>query len=402
MDGNLARISQRSVVRGRNRLEYRDRALLGATLVRCGGVAPAKLADSVLRFRGDVSDEASVQINAPWLLFDDANPFVLPPTHCTFQQSGLDKVVRLHWVEDAFSHVSERFWPHDTGTATPGVHQLHGGYWIGVGQLTSDLEPTLATLKQNAVAVHSSRFVVLDLRGDTGGDDAYGVRLAAFLYSRGGLLRSELSEQHCDSVFRASTENLRALQSAVPRLQTLGDFEGADQISLAVIRMKAALTHHDRFTASNCASGSESRHDEPEPANHVPLVLLLTDAACYSSCLNTVALFRRLGAIQIGQPTGAGSHYSEVRAALLPSGLSRFATVMAVMTNMPKTIGPFYPAFPFDRDMNDTASLEEWVRSTVLQALAGTANASSDREQDGSSENQRDLRYGTLHSGLEC
>jgi hypothetical protein len=96
-------------------------------------------------------------------------------------------------------------------------------------------------------------------------------------------------------------------------------------------------------------------------------LFVLTDAACFSSCIKTVGDFLKLGAAQIGEPTGAVTHYSEVRELVLPSGLSTFSTLMAIMTESPLRIGPFVPKYEFDGDIADTAALEKWVQELALQ-----------------------------------
>ncbi|HET6971352.1 MAG TPA: hypothetical protein VFH92_09520, partial [Phenylobacterium sp.] len=99
-------------------------------------------------------------------------------------------------------------------------------------------------------------------------------------------------------------------------------------------------------------------------------VFVLTDAVCFSSCLQAVEFFRNLGAVQLGQPTGADTHYSEYRQITLPSGLSTFSTLAAMIPAAPRNIGPYTPRDAYDGDIADTAAVEAWVRDLVSRAPA--------------------------------
>jgi hypothetical protein len=93
--------------------------------------------------------------------------------------------------------------------------------------------------------------------------------------------------------------------------------------------------------------------------------VLLTDNACFSSCLIVADNFRRLGALHVGQATDAATHYFEVREERLPSGLSYFSTLQAFSPLTQPQIGPFTPRITYDGDMADTAALEAWIARTV-------------------------------------
>jgi hypothetical protein len=80
-----------------------------------------------------------------------------------------------------------------------------------------------------------------------------------------------------------------------------------------------------------------------------------------------VDFFRKLGAIQAGDMTGSDTHYSEVREIVLPSGLSTFSTLDAIMPDAPPQIGPFAPDFTFTGDIADTDAVQQWIQQTVLR-----------------------------------
>lgn len=96
-------------------------------------------------------------------------------------------------------------------------------------------------------------------------------------------------------------------------------------------------------------------------------LILLTDNACFSSCLDVTEDFRDLGALHVGQTTDADTRFMEVREQYLPSGYSLFSTLQAVSSDVPRGLGPYDPKVVYDGDIADTAALEAWITHTVLQ-----------------------------------
>jgi hypothetical protein len=96
-------------------------------------------------------------------------------------------------------------------------------------------------------------------------------------------------------------------------------------------------------------------------------LVLLTDRACFSSCLLKAGLFRIIGAVHIGEATDFSTRYMEVRPLPLPSGLGTFATLQKVAFGAPARLGPFDPEIPFPGRMDDTPALERWVVETVVK-----------------------------------
>ena len=94
-------------------------------------------------------------------------------------------------------------------------------------------------------------------------------------------------------------------------------------------------------------------------------LILLTDNACFSSCLAVTDDFRTLGALHVGQTTDAATWYVDVREEYLPSGYSMFSTLQAISGDT-KAVGPYEPALRYKGDIADTAALEGWISKTVV------------------------------------
>ena len=97
-------------------------------------------------------------------------------------------------------------------------------------------------------------------------------------------------------------------------------------------------------------------------------LVLVTDRACFSSCLIAADEFRRLGAVHAGEATDRSTRDMEVREIKLPSGLRTFSTLMKLALGS-GDYGPYSPHVPYPGSMDDTEALKAWV--AALPADAG-------------------------------
>jgi hypothetical protein len=253
--------------------------------------------------------------------------------------------VTLRWTTIARTKLRDTYGKPVTGQAGFGLRPTDdGGYWIALEHLTKPAQAVIDAAKAATSALRAARYVVIDLRGNGGGNDLYGRQLANLLYgdayAAAVLGPMPSGDGECKSAWRASPDNLTAM--------------GRDR---ARPRATGPLT---------CPQPPRPRV-VPAPLIHAP-VLVLTDVACFSSCISTVDFFRKLGAIQIGQSTNADTHNAEVRSITMPSGLSMFTTLQAILPDGPYRFGPFLPAHAFEGDIADTAAVTRWITDQVLPA----------------------------------
>lgn len=350
------------------------RDLTGAELVSCDGRPAEAFATQALAFHATPGVEAFRVLFGGWVLVDDGNPFVRRPSQCVFRQGGALVTQPMTWTDIAEADLRARYWKRNFGEAGFGVRKAGSGYWIAVGELSAKAQPVIDAAKAEAEAIRQAPFVVVDLRGNGGGDDAYGMALAQVLYGAPyveAVLGPESGPGDCATSFRASSGNLKALGHAARAFEKSGDQAGMRAYDKAVADIRAAQARGQAFSApTKCPPRGAPKSGAGLSLAHGPVLLLLTDAACFSSCIGTVDFFRRLGAAQVGQPTAGDTHYSEYRQETLPSGLSFFSTLQALTPDMPAHIGPFAPRISFDGDMADTKALEAWVAGPVLAAVS--------------------------------
>ena len=337
--------------------------LQGARIAECDGRKSDALARDVLHYLTNVDVPAMLSIYGGWLLIDQGNPFMSRPKSCTFERNGQQVVVDLNWKRIARSELLEHHWHRAYGAAGFGVRPSGAGYWLALQELTPRAQAVIDAVAREAAQIRAAQYVVVDVRGNGGGDDHYARLLAEQLYGEAyvsAVLGPENSAAGgCDEVYRASAGNLDSLLADAGRLRD--DPAAASGYHKAAEAIRAALAKGQAMAGDlSCRARAPPAGKRPAPLEHNP-VFILTDAACFSSCLQAVQFFRRLGAQQIGQETGADTHYAEVREIVLPSGLGTFSTLRAIMPDYPPAIGPFSPVLGYEGDIADTAALERWT-----------------------------------------
>jgi hypothetical protein len=343
----------------------------GARIVSCDGRAFDEIAHEAVGFRTDATVDATLVIQGAWALTDDGNPFVVRPKACVFESDGKTVSVPLKWTAIPRTRLVGEIWKRPYGAAGFGLRASGQGFWVGVQALDPRAQASVDAVAARQGEVRAAPWLVVDLRGDGGGDDSYAQALAVAVYGaervRAALGQGPTEGGGCDSVFRASPANIAETERLAGVFEAQGDAVGAGAYRRAIVKMKAAAAAGHALTGPLACPSDAAKAAPPGPALMRGRVFVLTDAVCFSSCLQAVEFFRALGAVQIGQATGADTRYSEYRQVTLPSGLSAFSTLQAVMPDHPRRIGPYVPDIPYDGDMADTGALEAWVQSLSSQ-----------------------------------
>jgi len=277
----------------------------------------------------------------------------------------------LNWEKIGYYEYFTNYMKDRFGQAGFGVRPSHDGHWISMQELDPRAQPVIDAVKAQAEQIRSAPYVVIDVRGNGGGSAAYGRALAEALYGTdyvASILGPSYGEKgNCAEAFRASSGNIEALSAEAPKFRKSGNVHAAEAYTDAIRAMKAAHAAGRALTASLVCPKRPPQRAAGAASLMRGKVFVLTDALCFSSCIGTVDYFRRLGAIQVGQATGADTHYTEVREIVLPSGLSTFSTLQAMDPDSPRNIGPFEPQFEFDGDIADTAALETWIADKLAK-----------------------------------
>ncbi|MBK8196919.1 MAG: peptidase S41 [Acidobacteria bacterium] len=347
---------------------------VGARLVSCDGVeAQAFAADRVGRFRGRWDMDAQKLTQAPWLFRDTGNPWVAKPQECLFEAGGQTQAYRINWHPLTLDELGQKL----DAVRPPMRIDIYlkalgdGGYWIALPDFTGDpdatLYPKLSALMDEIAAkqadLRAAPYVVLDLRDNGGGSSRWSQIVADALWGEGWIAAHPVPASTSVD-WRASPANLAALEPYVEQFRQAGDPVMINWIEQVVGGLRRAMEAGEPYWVD--VSGEETEASVEAGAPPVSLtdgkVFVLTDAACFSACLDAVDLWKSAGAIQIGQVTGADTVYIENREADLASGFAGLSLSMKVYrgrsrgNNEPQVPEIFYPG-----DLGDDGAVEAWV-----------------------------------------
>lgn len=341
------------------------RSLKGAAFIGCEGKSADELGrERIGAFTADWSIRAQRVRNAPRLLIDDGNPFLRPVRECLLQTAqGVTKVV-LSWTAISSGELQKRYVSAvDFGEAGYVVRQFEGGSWIGLESLDDRSLPVIEEVRKQIADIQRSRILVLDVRRNGGGNSAFADQLARVLFGDRYVeaVDPEASADMCTQVWRISPGNIETVKHYLVKYGPTLGAAYVRETSRLIATMKAGLKKGAPFAApAPCAAKRAEGGGRPGWPVRFKL-LLLTDGACFSSCLKLVEEFRKLGATQVGEATDGETRYTEVREEKLPSGLSVFSTLQAYDPSLPPRFGPFQPDYHFPGDIADTHAIERWI-----------------------------------------
>ncbi len=324
----------------------------------------------IAQFRGDPSLEAIRASAALWLLTDDSNPFLIRPSRCRFAKPGLQpQDVVLHWHPALTARVRtavEKVMKH--GDAGLSVEPFSGGWWIGLDTLDDTAQKVVDLVRNNQAALRGAPMVVIDLRGNGGGDSRYSNAIARSLVGDKTFTAAQVSLPACSGDFwRVSPGVLAAIQHNLERAEADHDAAGISFYRPVVNDMKQAIAAHREFSPSLpvCARNTLAVNQDKAPQSLPPSemkgrLVLITDHDCFSSCLIAANLFRRLGALHVGEATDRSTRYMEVREEILPSKLRAFSTLQKVSVGL-GDYGPYIPEITYPGAFSEDATLKTWI-----------------------------------------
>jgi hypothetical protein len=346
---------------------------LGAELISCDGVPIERYAAERLGvFRGAWDVAAQRARTTPMLLVDDGNPFLTTPRQCVVGEAGRARSVELGWRAITVSDLEPRLREAaPVGRAGFEVRRSGAGWWIGIQALGGRVQEVLDSVAAHAREMRSAPWVVVDVRGTGGGSSEWGRRLSNQLVGEArtaaAMRKAEraMAGTLCGASWRASADVEETLAGYVRNLGPRLGQQAIDQWNRERDSVRQARREDRELApaprACEASPGGALADDALPPSVMRGRLVLLTDHACFSSCLLMAGLFRAVGALHVGEGTDFSTRYMEVRAFPLPSGLGRFSTMQKVAFGMAPRLGPFEPERVFPGRISDTPALERWI-----------------------------------------
>ena len=343
-----------------------DQGLVGARLASCDGEPAEAVAASRLAFRVSAPVEAQYIAHGGFMFVDDGNPFLSRPRTCVFESADGPVSVEMEWRPVATPRLGEALNAAAGGAqAGFGVRRSGDHWWIAIERLSDEAAAVVDSFEAQAPDWRDSPALVIDLRGNGGGDSRHGRRLADVIYGADHTAARLRGGTACAALWRASPGNVAHVRAFAARAQ---DPQTARYYETLADDIDRAIAEGRPFDEPipDCAPGEPTAAAAPAPA-YTGQVVVVTDHACFSSCLLMVRDLRTLGATHVGEATNVSTRYMEVREIVLPSGLTNFSTLQKVAIGGDADIGPFTPAHVFPGQMSDTTALEAWIAGLLSQ-----------------------------------
>jgi hypothetical protein len=341
----------------------------GAKVVSCDGIEARRLLeDRVYPYGWNRVIPHHKSWLATRLLVIDATDRLHRLRSCDVEHGAARQHLALDWksirAEESSSLRSEAL-----GWVTPelGLRRADGVWLASIPSFNWQSDAEVARFRSFLadLAGHSAEIrrgtLVLDVRGNGGGNSDWGVEVAKVIWGPAWVERVQRGFD--DTVdWRVSPDNIARNREAAEDLARAGLTELAATYRKLATDMEAAR-----------AAGRELMRVEgqPRPVAAVPPpdpvtgeVYLLTDWSCGSACLDFVDIVRRLpGVRHIGLPTAADSVYLELgMAGDLPSGLAVFAYPLKVYRNRARGNNEWYePEIKWPGGRMTDEAVVQWV-----------------------------------------
>ena len=322
--------------------------------------------------------ESSITRSAPDLLLHETNPFEKRPASCLIDSSSRLKELSLQWEPLAFCRKGPL-----KAAAIGKVQQEYGmrdflgkkGAWINIPSFQPELQKSISAL-QNIVSsaknLRDKEVLVIDLRGNSGGNSGWGSEFLEGLFGKAFFeARVKQAEAKNYEEFRVSKDNLQFIEKEmIPMVQ---EHLGETSI-LQSLRNLATAMKNNLDAGKNGLIRSTPIYPLSELSTPLPLfngtLILITDNLCSSSALTFISQALAMpNTLHFGRETGYTTAYTEVRSASLPSKLFKLVLPMKVLRGRGKDFnGVFVPKYIFMGSITDTVALEAWIKQTYLDS----------------------------------
>jgi hypothetical protein len=359
---------------------------IGAQILSCEGRSLALLAEERL-FPYILNERLALDRRriSTRLFMDRGIPGAPGPSHCRISHNGAERDLTLRWralPEDEAPYWAAYQDASIGAAAAWGVSEPAAGVtWIGIPTFSSgsetapQLEQLIAAINARGDAMRGGRAIVIDVRGNGGGNSAWADRIAAAVFGDRVAGRAALASTSDSAIdWRASPENIAYWREwmddvAIPEFGA--NSEAVDFAREAISGMEGALDDDPPIwrqgSANVGASGGLTQRRPRDGARPFPArVYLLSNGTCGSSCLNFADTVLFVPGVQlIGSDTAGDGPYMEVRSVTLPSGLAQLTIPQKVWRGMGRGALEAYTAdIAYDGAWDD-ASVRAWVMGLI-------------------------------------
>ena len=363
---------------------------VGSKIIACDGkTIPQLTAEKVFPFVMNAKLPADQRRAVTRLFLDRQNPFAVAPKICEVETNGLKKTVTLQWQNlpsetaqsTAYLDWWKRYQDASSGPAAEfGVSEpLQGVTWIGVPTFRSGpetapkLEVLIRDVEAKAKSMRQGRAIVIDTRGNGGGNSAWADKLADAIFGSDVLKANRPPVQASAIDWRASAGNADYWKTFEKQMaREFGTFsKNRLWAQYLVGKMEDALaanvwSYRQGEDKPGVAGGQTERRpkgESPFPAK----VYFLTNGSCGSSCLNFADTVLFVPGVKlIGSATSGDGMLMDVRSETLPSGQASLTFPQKVARGRGRgNLEVYLPDIAYEGAWDDK-SVRAWVLEQVL------------------------------------
>lgn len=253
-----------------------------------------------------------------------------------------------------------------------GIKQLRQGvYWIHVSDFLLSSRKSLASferLLEQVRGMTDAGAVVLDTRGNGGGNSMFGYRILSALFKE-ALHEADsagTNETAPRAYWRVSATARNWLATIKKRA---GKREGVESPTYKYLAnllsdMNNAALQGQAFVEQAAVSGDEV----VEPGRpFAGKLVLVTDSSCASACLSFVDMVLGIPeAIHVGSVTSGDTPYLDITPVPLSDTVKMWVPLKVWKNRKRGDNEPHVPKFTFNGDLNDTAAVQAWVLDSIL------------------------------------
>lgn len=350
---------------------------VGARIADCDGTPIAQLVErNVFEFGMRSGGMGPWWAYAADVFIDQGNPFVTLPVQCIFIDEGRESRLTLTWrdMDEGAQRLRDDSF---NGVPLPiGVTQPRKGlYWFALPTFEPNDAERLAygamlrDLQANRARYLDADAVVIDLRGNQGGNPAWGIDFARALWGQARVdRRMKVAQARQQTWWRASFANIAHTSFEAARLAEQEQRQAAERMRSISQGMLLAQSRDEKFypePAAPVALTDADRADDlpgDPPAFGKP-VYVIVPGQCTGACLealDVVSLFSNTKLV--GAPSAADSSYTDIRLEPLKSGLASVIVPGKLIVHRARATGTFYtPAIA----VNDL----EWSQRAFVRVI---------------------------------
>jgi hypothetical protein len=223
--------------------------------------------------------------------------------------------------------------------------------------------------------LRNNRLIIVDVRGNGGGDSAWGEEIIKALFGKEyaeNKINDLYHNVYCDwRVSEGNAEHMHAIMVEYNKQfgEQSKEVEWASKIynQLADTIKKGAVFSKEY----NNKPVQQDKKSYPQNMCHAKIMVLI-DKGCFSACLNFLDQLKALAhpVLFVGQTTNADTPYMGGRSVELPSKLGQFQFPIKVYRNRRRGSNqPHHPDVIYPGNINDTEKIELWLKRNIANLI---------------------------------